>query len=299
TLADSPGGPYSAQMLSGVYRACDLVQLGDVLTLNQDFTSRQVPAAPGCSQQDFAIITPVLDADYIINLPKMKTHGMTTLSLGVKNLFGCIPGLLKPRLHYSNPSYDGFAQMLTSLTETVKPNLTLIDAVEGMEGNGPGSGTVRHRGLILASRDIFAQDYVAAQLMGVDPRSVLMIQVQLARGLIVPEQIERIGDDALPSDPPFVLPDHISRVDFTSHLPKPLQKPAAQLMDSLIKQVPLVDQIKCIGCGKCAESCPQHIIEMNDRKADIHLSKCISCFCCQEMCPVKAISVRRKFRFLK
>lgn len=297
TLADSPGGPYRQPLLSGIYRACGLAELPPLVTLNLDVDYREVPAAPGSTHQNFNIINPVLEADYIINLAKMKTHGMTVVSLGIKNLFGSIPGLQKPKLHYQNPSPEGFANMLLSLAETVKPHLTVIDAVDGMEGNGPSGGSVRHAGVILASKDLFAQDYYATTLMGIDPGRVQMLKAAVARGLIDPSAIQVTGDDVKPFEPPFRLPD-TARLDFASHLPKFIGKPIAAIMDRVVKPVPVVAMDKCVGCGKCKESCPQQIIKIENNKAVIAKRNCISCFCCQEMCPAKAIEVEKRIRML-
>ncbi|MDD3214559.1 MAG: DUF362 domain-containing protein, partial [Eubacteriales bacterium] len=114
-LADSPGGVYTAYALRKAYAASRFNTLSDVLTLNENTDSS--------AMNGFNIIQPVLDADFIINCPKLKTHGLTTLSAGVKNLFGCIPGLQKPEWHYLRPSVETFSEMLIDLAETVKPSL--------------------------------------------------------------------------------------------------------------------------------------------------------------------------------
>ena len=99
------------------------------------------------------MLGPALDADIIINLPKLKTHGLTTITCAVKNLFGLIPGLEKSQWHMKAPGREGFAELLLDLNEALmhglsepKPMLHLVDAVVGQEGNGPGpSGTPRRR----------------------------------------------------------------------------------------------------------------------------------------------------------
>ncbi len=295
-LADSPGGPYKVSMLNAIYKACGLNELTDVVTLNQDVSSMEVKAAPGSSYLSFQIIQPVVDADLIVNLAKMKTHGMTTVSLGVKNLFGSIPGLLKPQKHFENPSYEGFGKMLVALALTVNPSVTVIDGILAMEGNGPSGGAVREAGLLMASRDVFAQDYVACGLMGVDPQRAIMVKAALDRGLIDVAGIELVGDPVSPCVPPFALPESTRRVDFVSRAPKFLQGPLGRWMDAHVKPVPVVQLSGCVGCGKCAESCPQRIIKIVDLKAVIDTRKCISCFCCQEMCPAKVIEVERKLK---
>src|SRR3990172_12353520 len=96
----------------------------------------------------------VLEADVVINLPKWKTHGMMLLTLGVKNLFGFLPGPRKALWHLkAGDDRKVFAQVLVDLYQIVQPSLTILDGILGMEGNGPGSGRPIPLGLILASRD--------------------------------------------------------------------------------------------------------------------------------------------------
>lgn len=106
-------------------------------SLNLSADSRNVHVAEGALCRDFDVIDPVADADFVVNCCKLKTHCMTTLSCGVKNLFGCVPGLLKPQLHYRFPDGEQFARMLVDLSLLVKPGLTVADAVDAMEGDGP------------------------------------------------------------------------------------------------------------------------------------------------------------------
>lgn len=279
TLADSPSGLYTPAALRKVYAACQLTELADVLTLSEDCSSRE--------KNGFHLLTPVLEADYIIDVARLKTHGLTVMSAGVKNLFGCIPGLQKPEWHAKRPTLDGFSDMLVDLCETVKPDITFIDAIDCMEGNGPGGGTVRHMGFTLCSRSPYAADEAGAQLMGLPLSMAPVIQAARRRGLSA-GSVVLCGDEFTPADPPFQLPDAI------------IGKEKLFTFNGLFhhffgrkRAYPKLIPDRCIGCGKCAESCPEHLIQIVNRKAVIQRKGCISCFCCQEMCPARAIEAVR------
>ncbi len=296
-VADSSGGLFTAEYMRGVYAASGLRTPGIEEYLNRDFTFGRRETREGSATRSFNLITPVLEAEYIINLPKLKTHAMTTVSIGVKNLFGTIPGLQKPDMHRRYPETKDFVRMLCELCETVHPNVTLLDAVDSMEGNGPGGGTVRHTGVTLCSRDVFALDIAAVLFMGLVPSD--MPHLAAARDMkLLPETVSVTGDDLVPCSPAFRLPDALKSTGFDDSVPKLLRKPASFVMDRLLRSYPHVDRSKCVGCGRCAESCPQKIIRVENKKAGMPRRGCISCFCCQEMCPVHAISVKRGLRGL-
>ncbi len=297
TLAESSGGLYNAEYMKNIYRTCQVTSLEPELSLNMDFSAKTVPCQEGFKNHSFHVITPIVEADYIINICKLKTHAMTGYSGGIKNLFGTIPGLEKPQMHYRFPDIDDFSRMLLELAQTVSPQLTVIDAIDAMEGNGPTGGSSHPLHLLLAARDFYTQDYFAAGLMQLDPMEISMIRQAVECGLASPSEIELVGDTVPEGLTPFALPDTI-KLDFSSSLPKFLQKPAVKLLGKLFKSYPQLIYDKCVGCGKCAESCPAHIIEIKEnrkgkKKAVFQKKGCISCFCCQEMCPMKAIEVRK------
>ena len=291
-IADSPGGLYTPAALHSIYSVSGLKELSDVATLNQNVGWKQVFCPEGFKNRTFNIIEPILEADVIINVAKLKTHGMTMLSAGIKNLFGSIPGLQKPEMHYRHPELDAFSNMLCELAKFINPAITILDAIDCMEGNGPTGGTVKHMGLTLAARNVFEQDAYASSLMGLAPENVAMLRIAKERGWYDPAALELIGDAAQPADPPFILPDSAG-VDFAGKLPGFMQGPASKFLKKVFHTVPKLNKSKCVGCGKCAESCPPHIIKIENGKAQFTAKGCISCFCCQEMCPAHAIDVRR------
>lgn len=149
TLAESSGGLYNAEHMKNVYQVCGMKQLAPDVTLNMDFSAQTINCREGFANHSFHLITPILNADYIINICKLKTHAMTGYSGGIKNLFGTIPGLEKPQMHYRWPDIRDFSRMLLELAQTVNPQLTIIDAIDAMEGNGPTGGTSHPLHLLL------------------------------------------------------------------------------------------------------------------------------------------------------
>ncbi len=292
TLAESSGGLYNAEYMNNIYRVCGMKQLEPDIKLNMDFSAQTVTCPESFANHSFHIITPILEADYVINICKLKTHAMTGYSGGIKNLFGTIPGLEKPQMHYLWPDIKDFSRMLLELAQTVSPQLTIIDAIDAMEGNGPTGGTSHPLHLLLAARDFYTQDYFASGLMKLNPMEIEMISQAVALGLAKPDEIELTGDPVPDNLTPFKLPD-AKKLDFSSYLPGPLGKWFARFAGKILKSYPQLDKELCVGCGKCAEGCPAHIIKIKDKKAVFQKKGCISCFCCQEMCPMKAISVKR------
>ena len=290
TLADSPGGLYTEAHLRGVYAACGMDSLYGV-SLNLGTGSAPMDQPRGKICRRFDIIDPVREEDYIINLPKLKTHGMTVVSAGVKNLFGAVPGLTKPAIHCRFPGWEEFAGMLLDLADLIPPAITLVDGVEAMEGDGPSGGVPRALGFTFAGRDLYTLDwFLCGRVMGIPPREVPLLRQALERGWV--EEAPELAGDSLGEIPPFLRPRSQS-ADFADRLPGFLRPPAKALLATVFRPRPRVYPEQCVGCGRCAESCPQHIIAIRDGRARIDTRRCISCFCCQEMCPVKAIGVKR------
>ena len=248
--------------------------------------------------KEFELIAPVVNSDIVINLPKFKTHVMTGMSCRVKNLFGCVPGLKKAEFHMRFPVKENFAEMIVDLCQTVQPDLTIVDGITAMEGDGPGSGIPRHLGLIMAGTDCHLIDLVAANIIGFNPNNPPILSAAIKRGLVP----RKLTEDMLAGDvhlaqtaADWVLPASYS-VDFSHRVPRALRW-ATPTVEKLLAPKPKIVKNKCIGCGQCRDICPQHTITIKNGKAAIDMSACIRCFCCHEMCPVKAIDVKRNIFF--
>ncbi|AFY73419.1 hypothetical protein Syn7502_01326 [Synechococcus sp. PCC 7502] len=119
-----------------------------------------------------------MDADVVINLPKVKSHVQLTVTMGVKNLFGCVPGKMKAWWHLEAGKDVGkFARMLVATAEAIAPSLTIMDGIIGHEGNGPSNGEPKYIGMLAASTDVFALDRVVIEVLGVNPELVPTLRV--------------------------------------------------------------------------------------------------------------------------
>ena len=304
TIAESPGGPYNTALLKAVYLQCgadDAVkETGAKLNLDTSFEDVSFPE--GHTLKKFPIIKPVLDADVIISLPKLKTHAMTSYTGAVKNLFGVIPGTYKAELHFRLDERAAFCSMLVDLCECVKPTLSIMDGVWGMEGDGPTNGVNRHIGLVLASANPHALDFTACKIIDYSLNEVDTVANAANRGLFNPDEIEIAGEEI----EPLIIRDYV-KPESHFNLLKLLKLPPSlnAKVTAILSSRPEMNHAKCISCGECARCCPPKAIDMSSGKPVINKKACIKCFCCQELCPKGAVDIKRPLlnrfmlRFLK
>jgi len=227
----------------------------------------------------------VVDADIIISLPKFKTHGLTVITGAIKNSYGFLPGAQKARLHKIAGSPQRFHEMLVDVFKLRIPDLFIVDAVVGMEGNGPASPDLRDVGLVLASDNAVAMDAVIATLMGCDPGQLRFLQKAKEVGLgdYDFENIEVIGE--LMPLPDFKIPPLGGEAIMNNEAVQSI------LHDRTLLR-PHVDSELCTACGTCIEQCPVSALFMDEDIPKVDADTCITCFCCQEMCPEKAIALK-------
>ncbi len=223
------------------------------------------------------------EVDFVIDAAKLKTHGSTGMSGAVKNLLGFVPGGAKFEYHYAGtPGRAGFGERIADVFDAVRPGLSVLDAVCGLEGPGPSSlGRPKRTGVVMVSGNPWAIDFLAARMIGLDPYSYEILQAGLARGFLQnPESIEATGDF---SEPPYV----------PYQIPAPSKEPPREknLLYRLIGFVPTVRKGACHRCGHCAEACPVGAIAF-DGVPVIDLSKCLHCYHCAYACPAGAIRLK-------
>lgn len=188
--------------------------------------------------------------------------------------------------------------MMMDLCGLVKPAVTLVDGVVAMEGDGPSGGSLKESFLTIGSRSPYHLDLLLCHLLGLEPQAIPTVREGIARRLCpnLAEELEVVGDLERRESMEFLKP-RSKALDFTSRLPVIFQRPAGWLGKRLLKPAPIIRNRDCVGCGRCAESCPAKAIAIKNKKAVIERGKCIVCYCCHEMCPVKAIDIRRQRLF--
>ncbi len=227
----------------------------------------------------------VLEADVIISLPKFKTHGLTVVTGAIKNSYGLLPGAQKAILHKAAGNPTDFHEVVIEVFRLRVPDLFIVDAVIGMEGNGPASPDLRNIGVILASDNAVAVDSVIATMMGCDPGRLRFLQKAKEAGLgdYDLSTIEIIGE--LKRLPDFKLPPLGGESILHSEALQSMIHKRANLR-------PQADPEKCTSCGTCVDHCPVSALSMVANIPQVNAEACIACFCCQEMCPEKAITLR-------
>jgi uncharacterized protein (DUF362 family)/Pyruvate/2-oxoacid:ferredoxin oxidoreductase delta subunit len=289
-VGDSPGigSPKGAIRRSGIQDAIERTGA----TVAPFDAAEHADFIRGERQRRFMLVSDARRADAIVSVAKLKTHALERLTGAVKNQLGCVYGLHKARLHMEIPDPLEFAQALVDLTELLAPRLYVMDAIDGMEGNGPRSGDPRAIGAIIASTDPVAVDATASQLIGLDPSFVptTIAGADAGLGTYREDEITYVGDGvgALIQDDFRVVRAPVRSGRLVTH---------STIVKQLFTTRPKIDPELCVRCGLCVAACPVPGKAVDfpggDRKRTPRYDyrACIRCFCCQEICPHGAIGV--------
>lgn len=233
------------------------------------------------------IAKPMFDADFVINLPKLKTHSSAIYTGAVKNVFGCIPGLRKAEYHRKSPNPGEFGNVLVDIHRAVKIGLHIMDGITAMQGEGPTAGEVYNSGKILLSTDPLSLDTVAAKMIGIDACDLPVLKAACKRNLgeYNLQNIQVLGDfKSIPHLSNFKLPKNFG-------VTKEMNSKALTRVIKMLKSRPVINIKKCKKCNMCVDSCPVKAIDRDSKKIDY--SKCIECLCCHELCLQQAVELKR------
>ena len=290
-VGDTPGGLATESVLknladkTGIGQVCEEEGVEFVLLRE----SQKVPFPKGVAAKSFEIATQHALVDGVISLAKFKTHSFTALTGAVKNLFGLIPGLKKAEYHYRMQSADAFSELLVDLAECVKPRLTIMDGIVGMDGDGPAAGRPKNIGIVMASANVHALDAFMAELVGADPDSVPTIAIARRRGLVSrdPRDIKALGGDRTSfAIPDFEMPAAPTRF---SRIPRAF----VWMFGELFSRKPVFSKKSCTLCGQCIDVCPSKALAKDVGRPRIIRSLCFRCYCCSEVCTYDAVQLRR------
>ncbi len=233
-----------------------------------------------------------LDSDFLINLPKLKTHSFMALTGAIKNMYGIIPYGHRCSYHRDYVQSAIFGQMLVDIFSCAPPHLNIMDAIHAMEGEGPSAGSPKKVGLILASSDAVALDAVASKIIGMDPLQIPTTIDASQRGLGTAQMKEieirgeKIQDVAVKDFKKSAIAIGL------------IQKKIPAFLHGFIQWqlvlIPRVLQKKCTACRECVDICPKEAAQIREGKARIEKSLCIHCMCCHEVCRFHAIKLRQK-----
>ncbi len=279
SVGDSPSG-YGSKLVDRVY---DVTGMKDVcaqenVELVKFDKAREIDGIP--------IAELVLDADLVISVPKLKTHGITTLTGAVKNMYGGIPGLAKVEFHKQFPDPAEFSKFVAKTFSLMKPGLAIVDGICAMDGEGPSGGSIKNLGLIIMGQDAVSVDAVLADITGMDIKK--MYSINRADGVSDISKIQVIGEKLKGVKASgFKLPSS-SIID---KIPKPILK----VIIKLVSFKPRIDAKNCTRCSICVKSCPVETIIQKSPEDFPYISydKCITCLCCYESCTYDAVKINK------
>lgn len=292
TLVECPGGPGTAVLVEGILRTTGIRAVCDAhgVKIVPEPSPRIVNTPDAFAARTLSLSSEMLDAEVFLNLGKLKSHSLTTFTGCAKNLYGAIPGLVKVEYHARFAEIGEFANLICDINRTLVPTLNVLDAVVGMQGNGPTGGEPRKIGGIVGGKNAFAVDVLGARLIGLSLKNAPILSAALEHGL-VGEEIECVGDDHTP----FVLSDFLfadaQRFSFLREMPN------LKFIRRFLEPRPVISS-RCVGCGECVRLCPQKTIVLREKggkkRAFIKKRACIRCYCCQELCPAKAVDTKSR-----
>lgn len=288
TIGDSPGGPYNQSMLRRVYRASgyDRVAEETGAALNFDTGVKRVAVGGGRAVKSVTLCSAMAEADRIVSISKMKTHMFMNITCAIKNMFGAVPGMNKVSYHSSFSRENDFADLIVDVLLASGASFHVVDAVQGMDGDGPRKGDIKMFNLLAAGADAFAVDAAMMRVIGIEPRFNKPLAAAIERGLFAETDLRLLGDplESLAVEG-FRLP---LKKDMAARIPSSVMDRFGNLL--AVRPRPTES---CTACRKCVDVCPAKAITIEGKVARVDLDRCIRCYCCHELCEHDAIELVR------
>ena len=289
TIGDSPGGPFTRSMLKRVYEGCGYTDVanetGASLSYDTSIVQKSVP--DGKALKSVTLCGAVSKADKVVSISKWKTHMLMGITGAIKNSFGAVPGMNKITYHSRFSREKDFAELLVDVSLACGACLHFVDAITGMDGNGPRKGRIKQIGAIAAGENPFAVDAAIMALIGQEPEKNKPLAAAIERGIYNEDSLEILGDniDSLRIKD-FRMPD---KKQLSSRIPPSIMDVFGRWL--ALKPAPIKG--KCTGCGRCVSICPASAIKIENDFAIFDARKCIRCYCCEELCEQEAIELVR------
>jgi uncharacterized protein (DUF362 family)/NAD-dependent dihydropyrimidine dehydrogenase PreA subunit len=288
-VGDSSGGrglTEKSLQVSGIKSVAE--RLGGK-TINFDKAGMyEITVPKGKILHEVYVAKPLLDADVVVSLPKLKTHALTLYTGAIKNMYGTIPGGRKSKIHgITGSSAEQFSEALIDIFSVVPGHLAIMDGIVGMEGLGPNMGRPKKSNVILASQDFVAIDSVSSALIGFKPHDIPMLRIAGERGLgtVDLEKIDIAGETIENVATEYKKPVRIH---------KGLMFLPAFIRNIFVEtpRLPFAIKDKCTQCMTCQDNCPVDAIKVSEVPV-FDYQKCIQCYCCHEICPESAIGLKK------
>ncbi len=285
-----PGKTRKAMKVSGIEAVCEA--LGAIAVPFEERPRHSYVVQSPLVLEEVISSTLLKEADVVINVPKIKTHGQCVLTCCIKNMFGTVILGNKSKLHARFPHIEAFSSALADIYSVARPQLTVIDGYVCQEGRGPSSGDVVKLDLIIAGYDPVALDTVVCKIVGLDPSRVIHIVKASHKGLGTMDltKIHFTGQAIESVRRPF-------RIPFTPSVPFRVPRPLSEYVATVLFRATVsFDKKACVRCGTCWQNCPTGAITAPRDKVDTvpqwRRSACITCYCCAETCPHDAVKFR-------
>ncbi len=284
-VGDSPAGALNLKNVweaTGIKAVCD--EEGAELVSFEQYEAKSF----SLGKIPFSISRYLLEANLIINVPKLKTHMLTTLTNAVKNLYGTMPGYQKTVHHKELFTPEEIGELIAELYAIIRPQINICDAVLAMEGEGPSGGEVRALNFLAASTDAAQMDIAIAHLLGIPFESIPYL-VSIRKRQITETNIEKIviAGDALEKMKGIKL--KLPETALVRKIPLWLVK----ILKRFLWLRPKFS-LRCVLCQRCIKACPMKALSTANGKKTPLLKKqlCIGCCCCHEVCPERAITMQ-------